>query len=153
MSEARYGAAGDWRRGHTGGQPDCVKCGHPHRVANGLGGYPELIYDAACGCGCTASGDDYDPGFWATIYDDTPDYVPYTRTTVSHDNDYTCPTHHISGPCACSGIYGRRDGSREAGVDPRGSVRRGWMDRVVWSRLSRLSWDLGRELVRQRRNV
>lgn len=61
----------------------------------------------------------------------------------AHDNDApTCP-HHIATECAkpwpTSEQQRRRDSDRAYRVVESRKLRRGWMDRIVWSRLSRFA--------------
>ena len=144
MSEApvgRRGPSGTLIRGRLVPGSICGTCHHGHeRIDVDPHSGMEQTYTAKCdldGCECAASGDSYSRG--VTDASDVATFTP------SHDYD---DDSAYDGP-RCLPERGER--GRVRSLDTRGRVRRGWMDRLRGSRLSRLARDFGGELGSSRR--
>lgn len=126
----------------------CNECGHLHRVRRYSEDNREVLYDEACAeCACVASGVRYS-GKLADIFAIKRPAADLVGADRGHDDDHdVCPVHHLAGACA---ELGHGDAGAAHPMERRGPLRRGWLDRIFWSGVSKFAWHLGSELVGKR---
>lgn len=165
-------------RGMLLANSECRSCGHRYRFTDhDIPSGNDVTYDAACPCGCTASGAEYEQGIvevasaellralLGDVRDERPDdagaepWIDEDAWRVANlaigpiiDPDSVC-IDPDDGPTFGPRCLGPGDTAGAVGVESRGGLRGRWVGWLEWARLSRFAGNLGGQLVRQRRDI